>query len=357
MTPDVRSLARRAYRKVKRVLLRRVPAVGLPSTDWARAEPAPDQVHPLPSFRFFAILGTWYEADVIEATVKNAFVQGCERVYLVDNDSPDDTVARAVAAGATLARTFATEVYEEDERMRIMNAVVAEVSEQTAEADEDSDHIWWLWLDADEFHHGPQGLTLIEYLSALDRRFRVVGARFFNHYPDRVPEYEEGRHPLDFQPLCEEHVYPMCTRGHRKHPLQRWDRDGNPIVCGAGFHQASSTATLIEPLQHIYLHHFPYRREAVSRRRLEALCQTDADGLARAGDRKVQSYQHIVSRFASFDAVYRHDWEHVENLIPGHPLRGVLLDPWNLQVPNADLAFARWYDAAPASTPSRSSQR
>ena len=54
----------------------------------------------------------------------NAFAQGCERVFLVDNDSRDDTVAEAVAAGAVLAETFATEQYDEVLRLEIMNRVV-----------------------------------------------------------------------------------------------------------------------------------------------------------------------------------------------------------------------------------------
>ena len=48
-------------------------------------------------------------------------------------------------------------------------------------------HIWWLWLDADEFPHGPRGLTVREYLETLDRRYRIVGARFINHFPSGEP--------------------------------------------------------------------------------------------------------------------------------------------------------------------------
>ena len=71
---------------------------------------------------------------------------------LVDNDSPDDTVEQALAAGAELAQSFTTEHYDEDLRMRLMNDVV----EQESRA-QDADHVWWLWLDADEFAHGPKG--------------------------------------------------------------------------------------------------------------------------------------------------------------------------------------------------------
>lgn len=334
---DVHALVRRAGRPIKRRLRRRPTAPGLPPTDWSVTQANPDPPQVLDTFRFFAILGTWNESDVVGATVTNALTQGCERIYLVDNDSPDDTVACAEAAGAVLARRFATESYDETLRMRLMNEVVADVSAQVAR-DEGAEHIWWLWLDADEFHHGPNGLTLAAYLATLDRRFRLVGSRFFNHYPDRVPEYRSGRHPLDHQPLCEEQVYPMCTEGHRKHPLQRWDRDAAPITCLAGFHQARcENGPLIEPARPIFLHHFPYRAEATSRARLDLLC----NGTGRAAPDGEESW-HIYKRFRSFDAVYRHDWDEVESLDPYGTVRGIVPRPWSRQVDGADADFCRW---------------
>ena len=212
-------------RQLRRRLSRPRYRPGSPDTSWITTRPEPATPRPLPNVRLFAILGTWFESDVVAATVHNALIQGCERVYLVDNDSPDDTVAEAVAAGAELARSFATEQYDEQVRMSIMNEVVLEVSAATQRADGD-EQLWWLLLDADEFPHGPGGRTVPEHVRALDRASRVVGARFLNHYPDRRPFSFVDRHPLDFQPLCEEHVYPLCSRGHRKHPLQRWDAAG-----------------------------------------------------------------------------------------------------------------------------------
>ena len=54
----------------------------------------------------FATICTWYEADVVYATVKNAFAQGCDRVFIIDNSSPDNTIEEALSAGATLARVY-----------------------------------------------------------------------------------------------------------------------------------------------------------------------------------------------------------------------------------------------------------
>src|SRR5580704_571314 len=80
---------------------------------WSRAEANPARPDPSLPVRLFAIVGTWCEEDVIEATVHNAFAQGCERVFIVDNASPDDTLKRAVAAGAEIARVYPTDYYDE----------------------------------------------------------------------------------------------------------------------------------------------------------------------------------------------------------------------------------------------------
>jgi hypothetical protein len=326
---------------VRRTTGRVLRSVGLrprPAPPWIVAEAQPESPRPLDSFRLFAIIGAWMEADVIGATVANAFTQGCERVYLVDNDSPDDTVSEAVAAGAELARSFSCESYDEVLRLEIMNDVVQRVSQEDG-----SEHIWWLWIDADEFPHAPAGATVREFLAPLDQRFRVVGGRFINHFPDREPAYVRGFHPLDFQPLCEEHRDVICGSGHRKHPLQRFDRGGAAIVADRGFHRASSTERpLVEPLEAVYIHHFPYREPGVTRRRLAALCGTDENGSRRVreGD---DAADGMVPRFETLDAVYACDWDRVRNyrfdgkFSVAHPV------PWTALVPAADTKCKRWY--------------
>jgi len=226
-----------------------------------------------------------------------------------------------------------------------MNDVVA-----TTSTLEDVAHIWWLFLDADEFPHGPWGMTLRAYLETLDRQFRIVGTRFFDHYPSGVTEYIPNRHPLDFQPLCEELAYPMCPAHHRKHPLQRYDRDAPWIECGPGFHVARCTDRLHEPAQPAFLHHFPFREQHATRRRLEALWSQNADEPARA----LQSRDtHMLARFQSLDAVYGHRWSDVRNFIAMDPMvdtisprpspAGVQLKPWDDSVGNQHRHVLRWY--------------
>jgi hypothetical protein len=189
-------------------------SVGRAVGSWS-ASPNPQPPEPLTDFRFFAVLGTWMEEDVVEATVRNAFAQGVEAVYLVDNASTDATVERALAAGATLAELFETQVYEEHVRVLFMNAVVARESLASG-----ADHVWWLWLDADEFPEGPDGMTILDYLHTLDQRFRIVGSTFYNHYPNSAPENLPGFHPVDFQPLCETYAPVARPRLLRPAPLQ-----------------------------------------------------------------------------------------------------------------------------------------
>ena len=59
-----------------------------------RTAPLPAKAETLAEFRFFAIIKSWMEEDIIEATVRNLFVQGVDAVYLVDQASTDSTVSR-----------------------------------------------------------------------------------------------------------------------------------------------------------------------------------------------------------------------------------------------------------------------
>jgi len=292
--------------------------------------PAPDR---LDGFRFFAVLGTWMEQDVVEATVRNAFAQGVEEVYLVDNASTDATVEVAVGAGATLAETFDTAVY--DERVRILNKnrVVARTSLASG-----ADHVWWLWLDADEFPEGPDGMTMAEYLGTLDRRFRVVGSTYYNHFPSDEPYYIPGFHPLDFQPLCERYVplrQRFCDQPHWKHPLQRFDRHSPFLLAIDGFHTATlrTRDPVLEPARGIVTHHVQYREETATRARMNVLC----GNVGRNDFNDSLNHRTIKRRFDSLDAVYAGEWDRVNNLSGAEPMLGVHPEPWS------EPPTPRWY--------------
>jgi hypothetical protein len=318
---------------------------------WVVTGDSPGEAVPLERVGLYAIVVTWLEADVIGATVANAVAQGCDRVLLVDNDSPDDTVACAVAAGAELARSFSTPQLDEMFKIRILNETVAEVSEAS-----DHDHIWWLWLDADEFVHGPGGATVRDLVTGLDRRFRIVGSRYFNHFPKGAPESLPGLHPLDLQPLCQEKAGNLCAEGHRKHHLQRWDRSGAAITSGLGFHSARADVTLVEPEISTFTHHFPYRLEADTRARFDALCGRNGSGRARVDryDRQIRHNAGTVSdmskRYRTLDHVYAGEWSEVENLRRQGEHMGVQPEPWTALVSPQDSVSARWYGEADRDT-------
>jgi len=297
-------------------------------------EPNPPDPDVLPTFRFFCVLGTWMEQDVVEATVRNAFAQGAEEVHLVDNASTDATVERAVEAGATLAESFDTAVYDERVRILLMNGVVARRSFASG-----ADHVWWLWLDADEFPEGPGAMTIADYLATLDRRFRVVGSTYYNHFPGEAPEYISGFHPLDFQPLCELYVplrQRFCDLSHWKHPLQRFDRRGPFLQAIDGFHTATlrTKDPVAEPDVGIVTHHVQYRDEAVTRARMDLLC----GGPSRNGFNDALGHRTIQRRYDSLAAVYAHRWNDVNNQRGEEPMLGVHPEPW----PDPPSAH-RWY--------------
>ena len=298
----------------------------------------------LPAFRLYAVLGTWMEADVVEATVKNAFMQGCERVFLVDNDSQDDTLDVAVGAGAEDVDTYSTEHFDDSARTSRLNECVAEISEADG-----AEHIWWLWLDADEFPHGPRGLAIREYLASLDESFRIVGARYLNHYPGDPPHYVPGLHPLDFQPLAEELLTRFCWLWHRKHPLQRFDRDRPRIRSIEGFHRGLCDQPLLEPAEPVFVHHFPFRERETTERRMHALfARCEAQPSIEGEDIFTA---HMMQRFRTLDAVYDHDWRHVDMRLTRdcrRPREEPV--PWTQLVEPDDVPVARWYDASQVET-------
>ena len=83
----------------------------------------------------------------------------------------------------------------------------------------------------------------------------------------------------------------MCDAGHRKHPLQRYDRGAASIECGPGFHGVGCAEALYEPAQPVFLHHFPFREEGSTRRRL-ALLWAAGERSADAGRRRWGDVAH-----------------------------------------------------------------
>lgn len=315
--------------------LRAAPPAGPPpdATGPRRFEANPPQPVLLPGFRFFAIVKTWMDEDVIDATVRNARVQGAEEVFVVDNASADATVSRAQGAGAVIAEVFDTPAFDGPMAQTLMNAVVARESLRTGD-----DHVWWLYLDSDEFPEGPHGTTVADYLAGLDRRFRVVGSSCFNHLPTAKPEYIPGFHPIEFQPVCYEFRpswAPMCGQPHWKHSLQRFDRAAHFIVSRAGSHWGICPDPLLEPEGGIVTHHFQYREEDLTRAKLDLTC---GPGSRRTGLYGPSGHDSFNRRRRSLDAVYSQSWGDVEIEVDRTLAASDAPRPW----PDMELV-RRWY--------------
>lgn len=296
------------------------------------------------------------EEDIIGASVANAFHQGCDMVFVVDNASPDQTLQAALSSGGTLARSYRTESYDEPARIALMNEVMHAVTEQEGDA-----HTWWLWFDADEFPHGPQGEPLKHYLASLDARYRVIGARYFHHFPSQPPFCLPRYHPIDFQPLCYEQRSNQVQCSHRKHPLIRVDRGRPPVRMGEGFHRCDSAEPLFEPsASSVFIHHFPFREPEATRRRMMALCRADGSDASRIRQQDLHELTHYGApshssqRFALYDAVYAGRWDEVTRAMPGRHAYEIVLRSWaerhdgwelDLWYPRSELSHAirRWH--------------
>ncbi len=262
------------------------------------------------AFLLFALFKAYNNEHMISGSVRNAFAQGVDRVFVLDNGSTDKTLERAEAAGATLAKRVETEWFDEGLLTALIQGIVVEQSIGAG-----AQHVWWLFLDHDEFPEGPDGLTVKEYLLTLDRRFRVVGSTFLNHIPTGKPEYISGFHPLDFQPYC--YILDRegnCAFNHHKHPLQRFDRGHHFLNCSNGAHSISShdTSAYWEP-DGIVTHHFQYGEEEATR---TAVLQ--AAGRYVVYEETNPKKFGATLRLPTLDAVYSGQWDKV-TAKPGGP--------------------------------------
>jgi hypothetical protein len=288
-----------------------------------------------PPPRLFAIISSWFDSDIIEATVANCFAQGCERVYLLDNASPDDTVERAIQSGATLAQSYTTEFYDEDLRIRLQNEIVRRETEAAG-----ADDLWWLVLDADEFPGTWDGRPVIETLAGLPSHIRTLGCNCVDLYPLSEDQYVPGTHPAS----CLTHgvwrrggVRIWCGCGHWKHCAVRYRNGAYDFAHTRGNHTFAtppgSTLRLYEPHFDLAFFHAPLRRKADAYARLSALC---GSGRSAWDDQAINS-NGAIKRWKCLDAVYSGRWNEVEiphSQIYGRDLKGVALYPWRRLLPN-----------------------
>lgn len=235
---------------------------------------------PQKPFTFYGVVFTWYESDVITATVRNLYAEGVDEVFLIDNCSPDPTVRKAQTAGATLYDTVHSERFQDElKRDRIADLITRTLRNDAC------GRSWWIFCDADEFPSSPDTGTLRQYIAAQDDAVRCIGGNFINHYPHVAPHNLPGFHPADcqFEALYSEDAAVYCQLVHDKHNLVRFDGNVMDVGITGSYHRVFHAPPLPEPMHGILIHHFPYRDPSHTVPRFHKLAMPDENRSSRLG--------------------------------------------------------------------------
>ncbi len=218
----------------------------------------------------YAIICAWNEEDIIYATIKNLICQGCDKVFLVDNGSTDNTKKEAISAGGIAYYDFHTKYFSEEEKVKALNACVMAINRQ-----EKVNKIWWIYVDADEFPVGINGKTIKENIQTLPDNIRAVRSTIYDHYPSINPFYIQDLHPIDFQLFA--------TKSNIiKTQLFRYDQGRPHVISLGGFHTYNTQGDyIIEADDEIDVHHFRFRDLKQTISRLTELTKKRDDGTTR----------------------------------------------------------------------------
>ncbi|MDL2313687.1 glycosyltransferase family 2 protein [Desulfovibrio sp. OttesenSCG-928-C14] len=270
-----------------------------------------------------AIMCVWREEDIIGSTVRHAFAQGCSKVYILDNDSGDRTVQRAVRAGAVFLARFESKVFDETQKTVYTNKCVQSVNGALKDGP-----VWWLYLDADEFPDFGNGASILETLAGLPENIRAVRAVMLDHLPTHEPYFLPGFHPADLMPLAQ-------RGGMQKTPLLRHDPDKPGVVIQSGAHNYHCAEKLEEARETLAIHHFNYRTQAFSKARLEALVLPDARGKSRN-----DWYEAIAALDNKERSQYRERLDRLDEVYAANRLRQLKGEA----LPYDYKKLIRWYD-------------
>jgi hypothetical protein len=276
----------------------------------------------------FAATAVWNEGDVIFATVRNLEEQGVDHVFVIDDDSDDETASEARAAGASVARCASDGTYREAERGRRIQDLVRE---QTRLAGGEA---WWVIVDADEFPRGPDGTTIRDLVGRLPGSIDIVGSRVLDHLPSDPDACRPRTHPARSQPLAQWYRSPYCPHGHWKHGLIRV-RDSDDVLPLAGHHVAAARdgRRLREAEESLLMHHVPLRNRDRTTQRLSRAWAPD--GRYRRSPDPFTRWR-LAQRLVALDLVYAGRYEVVPSCYAGEPRLGVVLRDWRELVPIAE---------------------
>lgn len=274
-----------------------------------------------------AILCVWNEEDIIESTVRHAFAQGCSNVFIIDNASTDKTVERAIRAGAVLAASFKSAYFDEIQKITWLNTIVRNYNAQSNE-----DHIWWLYLDADEFPNIDSNISIRDFLVSLAPSIYAVHGYLWEHTPTHPPYHVPGYHPADF----------MLSAGKSqtaKIPLLRYDKGAQHLYSGAGAHTFDTCGDLLPVAENVLnIHHFTYRRPEDSIRRLKQLLSKNADGTSRVD--KLDGYAKLRANSPDAQSEYHDRCRRAKSLYSQSKHSILMTDELQYAYGN----IVRWYD-------------
>ncbi|HEX3510026.1 MAG TPA: glycosyltransferase family 2 protein [Solirubrobacteraceae bacterium] len=209
--------------------------------------------------RIIAMIQAYNEQRFIAACIEHLHDQGVE-VYLIDNESEDDTVAiaeryvgRGVAGIETLPR----------EGVFALEAQCARQEElaMTLEAD------WLMHHDADEMRVSPkQGQTLAEAVAEIDAAgYNAINFLEFTFFPTREsPDHDHAEFVKTMR-----HYYPLLPVA--AHQVKAWKRQDVPVKLRPVGHRVEFPGLTLAP-DSLYMRHYQFlsaehaRKKYVSRR-------------------------------------------------------------------------------------------
>jgi glycosyltransferase involved in cell wall biosynthesis len=275
-----------------------------------------------------AVLCVWNEEDIIESTVKHALAQGCSNVFIIDNGSTDTTIKKAVQAGAQHVTSFLTEYFDVHKKTAHLNAVV-----QYFNAIFQEEHMWWMYLDADEFPNIDCAMRIIDVLKGIDSSVRGMHGYMLDHIPTHPPYTVSSYHPADFMPVC--HKTNM-----EKTLLIRYDKGEPHLYSACGAHTLDTCGKMLPVAKNIInIHHFPMRNPVYTLKRLKKLTQRNNDGVSRVDRHDFMA--KIANGNSNSQSQYRDRYDKIQSTYIKHDDTALKTGSVHYNYIN----IVRWYNA------------
>ncbi len=211
------------------------------------------------SLSVVAIIAAFNEADVVAQVVGDLIDQGVQ-VYVIDDGSTDDTVARVepfVGKGVLAVEPFGADpngrgAFRWADILRRKAALARELH-----AD------WFIHHDADEFRESPwEGVRLIDAIERVDRAgYNAIDFLSLDFWPDTAEPAprEDVRRALPCY---------AASRPHDRVQVRCWKRaDVDVDLVSSGGHDATFDGRRVFPVRFIS-RHYPVRSEAHGRQKV-----------------------------------------------------------------------------------------